>query len=134
MLVPVLPVGGVAMAVVDVVLMSTVPGRLVTASRTVDVGVILVDDVDLPVALVPVGLVAVVEVNVVQVVGVAAVLDGDVPAATSSWTQRGPLASSSTMASRWGAPSAPRRSVAPVRDRASGADGGPAESWRVTIT
>jgi hypothetical protein len=73
-------VSGVAVPVVHVVDMVPVVDCLVPAPVTVGVGMIVVGYVLLVGALVPVPLVVAMGVSVVQVVGVIAVVHGDVPA------------------------------------------------------
>jgi hypothetical protein len=70
----------VAVRVVDVVRVIAVGDGLVPTIGTMDVVVVVVNDVGVDGALVPMALVAMVGVTVVQVVGVIAVGDGNVPA------------------------------------------------------
>ena len=81
MLVPMVAVGGVAMAVVDVVGVVVVGDGFVTAALTMGVGMFAVGDVGVMLAFIPVIVVGVVDVAVVEVVGMVAVLHGNVPAA-----------------------------------------------------
>ena len=79
-IVPVALVGGVAVAVMDVVHVVAVGDGDVATVRAVLVVVAFVDVVLLGLALVPVAFMLAVEVAVVDVVGVVAVGDGDVAA------------------------------------------------------
>src|SRR5437879_6205545 len=80
MFVPVPGVGGVAVAVVDVVGVVAVLHGLVAAARTVLVRMLLVHHVGFELAIVVVAVVLAVDVPVVQVVDVVIVLDGHVAA------------------------------------------------------
>jgi hypothetical protein len=73
-------VGGVAVTVVYVVGMVAVADRLVAATFAVVVAVLVMGDVVLEHALIPVALVVTMSVAIVEVVGVVAVLYCDVPA------------------------------------------------------
>jgi hypothetical protein len=77
-LVPVVAVGGVPVAVVDVVHVVAVLDGLVPAAGAVLMGMVVVDDMAAERALVPVPFVLAVHVPVVQVVSMVAVLDSDV--------------------------------------------------------
>jgi hypothetical protein len=68
-------VSGVTMSVVQVVDMVAMRDRVVTAAITMLVGMAVMDDVSLELALVPVVVVGEVHMAVVQVVDVIAVLD-----------------------------------------------------------
>jgi hypothetical protein len=81
MFVPVPCVGGVPVAVVDVVGVVAVLHRLVAAARTVLMRVLLVHDVRFELAIVVVAVMLAMDVPVVQVVDVVIVLDGHVAAA-----------------------------------------------------
>ena len=76
-------VRGVTMVVVDVVVVVEVAHHFVTATGSVNVGMICVDDVSFEEALIPVVPVDMVDVAFVQVVGVVAVWHRDVPAASA---------------------------------------------------
>ena len=80
MLVPMVAMGGVAVAFMDVVGMVPVPHGFVAASVAVAVLMLAVGDVVLKHAFVPVAVMVPVDVAVVEIVGVVAVLDGDVAA------------------------------------------------------
>ena len=77
-LVPMTVVGDVAVTVVEVVHVFAVHDRLVTATLTVVVVLVLVDAVAYWLALVPMPVVVAVGMAVVQVVGVVPVADGGV--------------------------------------------------------
>lgn len=81
MAVPVTIVGGVAVAIVQVVHVIAVWDGDVTAALAVHVIVVLVDVVLGRLALIPVALVLTVDVTVVQVVSVIVVREGNVAAA-----------------------------------------------------
>jgi hypothetical protein len=70
---------GVTMEVVNVVVMVEVAHRFVAATGSMNVGMVSVDDVSFEEALVPVVSVGMMDVALVQVVGVVAVWHGDVP-------------------------------------------------------
>ncbi len=80
MFVPVPVVGGMAMAVMDVVGVVTVGHRFVTAALFVDVGMGFMGDMGVVVALIPVTVMNGVHVTVMQVVDVVAVGDGNMAA------------------------------------------------------
>ena len=81
MVVPVAFVGGVAVAVVEIVHVIAVGDGNVAATLAVLVSVIFMDVVLSSLALVPVALVLAVDVTVVSEVGVIVVWEGDVAAA-----------------------------------------------------
>jgi hypothetical protein len=72
--------GGVPVVVMDEVMVVAVSHRLVPAPGAMHVSMILVNDMRLGGALVPMAVMLVVGMPVVQVVGVVAVGDGRVPA------------------------------------------------------
>lgn len=80
MLVPVVVVGGVTVAVMDVVDVIAVWDGDVPTARSVLVLVVFVDDMPRWLALVPVAVVLAVQMALVDVVDVVAVGDGDVAA------------------------------------------------------
>ena len=80
MLVPMVAVGGVPVAFMDVIGVVSVPHGFVPAVVPMAVLMLAVGDVVLKHAFVPVAVMVPVDVAVVEIVGVVAVLDGDVAA------------------------------------------------------
>jgi hypothetical protein len=80
-LVPVAVVGGVAMAVVDVIGVITVLHRLVPTALAMGVQVVVMGHVDVGRALVPMLIVIAMSMAIVEIVGMVTVYNSDVTAA-----------------------------------------------------